>query len=223
MLRKMLLVATAAFFVASASIGLRAAQIPLFSSTSTPSAVACQESSQEVNCLNALINAINSGVAGYYAALLGPINSIATTTQQTLGSITVPTSTLSSPGQSLRIRCYGTTNADISSRTIVLAFGSDSISSGAWSVASSPWELELLVTAATSTNTVAVGRGSYASLGTLYGTPSLVGAITVTPTATNDLVDLLTSAQTVSCKTTQGLGATAAEVVLEDLYIEQVK
>jgi hypothetical protein len=228
MLRKVLLAATAAFLIASAAVSLRAANIPLFSSTTNPTAAACEESSQNVNCLNSLINNINSGVAGYYAAVIGPIGNTATTVQQTLASVTIPSGTLSVPGTSYRIHAFGTTNADVASRTIVLSFGQNSITTGAWSVASSPWELELLVTAATPTNSVSFGRGSYAALGTILGTtiigtPVIVGAITVTPTATNDLVDLLTSAQTIKVQTTQGLGATASEVTLEELYIEQVK
>ena len=222
MLRKLMVAAFALFLATSSWISLRAANIPLFSSTTTPSAASCQEASQETACLNALINAINSGVAGYYAAVLGPVTSISTLSAVTLGSISVPTSTLSTPGQSLHARCYGLESSDTASKTITLSFGGFTVSTGQFGTAAvnGAWELELLVTAATSTNTVGFGRGSIqapaATAANLTG-----GATTVTPVATNDLIDLLTAPITIKCQSTAG--ALVGSATMENLYVEQVK
>jgi len=221
MLRKLMVAAFALFLATSSWISLRAANIPLISGTSTPSAAACSEASQEVACLNALINQINTGVAGYYAAVIGPATTN-TAVSQTLGSISIPTSTLSVPGQAIHAHCYGLSSSDTVSKTINLSFGSFTVSTGPFgaNVANNAWELELLVTAATSTNTVGFGRGSIqapaATAGNLGG-----GATTVTPVATNDLIDLLTAPITVKCAASEG--GSVASTTMENLYVEQVK
>jgi hypothetical protein len=104
MLRK--LSAAVAAVLLSASLAL-AANLPLFSGAAGGG---CSEASQLVPCLNQTIQAINSGVAG----LLGSSVVQATTTQttiQTLGTVTLPAGTLASPGQSIRIKAFGTGTA----------------------------------------------------------------------------------------------------------------
>jgi hypothetical protein len=216
MLRKFYLAAVAAFLITAAAVSLRAATIPLFSNSTTPTYAACEESSQTVSCINALINAINSGVAGYYASAFGPVAAQATSTEQTFASISIPTSTLVSNGQSLRARCYGTSATNASAKTIKLYFGSNVLIAPVFTTSAGNWELEILATALVptnqiltiATNTMQVGRGTFATS-------------VVSPVATNDLVDSLAAPIVVKC--TYITDATAAELTMEDLYIEQVK
>ena len=221
MLRKITIAALAVFLTTAAWVSLRASNIPLFSPTTNPTYAACEEASQTINCLNALIGQINSGVYGYYASVIGPVQTT-TQTLQTLGSVTIPTSTISVPGQGFHARCYGNTSSDILTKTINLSFGGFTVSTGAFGAtsATNAWELELFVTAATATNTVGMGRGSYQ--GTVATTSTVaVGAVTVTPVATNDLVDNLASPIIVKCAAQEGAGVASA--TMENMYIEKVQ
>ena len=221
MLRKITIAALAVFLTTAAWVSLRASNIPLFSNSTNPTYASCEESSQTINCVNSLINSINSGVYGYYASVIGPATNT-TQTLQTLGSVTIPTSTISVPGQGFHARCYGISSSDIITKTINLSFGGFSVSTGPFGAtsATNAWELELFVTAATATNTVGMGRGSYQ--GTVATTSTVaVGAVTVTPVATNDLVDNLASPIVVKCQALEG--SSVASTTMENLYIEKVQ
>lgn len=210
MLRKITIAALAVFLTTAAWVSLRASNIPLISGTTSPSAVACSEASQEIACLNNLINQINSGVAGYYAAILAPVAASATSTEQTLASVAVPTGAIASPGQALRLRCSGISAANVSAKTIKLYWGNNVYSSGSFAGSASGWDLEMLVIAATTTNTISTARGTQATT-------------VIAPVASTDFntVDQINGPVTVKCTgTTDG---TASEVTLETLYIEQVK
>ena len=76
--------------------------------------------------LNQVIQSVNSGVGGLQNAQTGAVSTSATTAETTLQSYTLPASTLSAAGQSLRVTCWGTTSATSTNKTIKLYFGSTS-------------------------------------------------------------------------------------------------
>jgi hypothetical protein len=170
----------------------------------------CAEGSQLQACLNGLIQTINPGVAGLVLSIPGPTSSTGTTAEQTLVSATIPTNTIVTPGQSLRITCAGNTAANGNTKAAKLYLGTFSVSTGNFTTSAETWKLELLVTmAATPSNTVGVADG-------------LINTTVVAPVVTNNLTDLYTGALTAKCTATQGT-ASAADVVQDVFLIEQVK
>jgi hypothetical protein len=96
-----------------------AANLPLFTGAAGGG---CSEASQLVSCLNQTILSVNSLTAG----LLGSSPAQATTTGtsiQALGTVTIPGGTLATPGQSIRIKCFGTGTAT-GTNTLTVQVGS---------------------------------------------------------------------------------------------------
>ncbi len=114
-----LFAAMVAVLLLALSPSVYAANIPLFTGATGGG---CSEASQLVPCLNQTIQAVNVGVAG----LLGSSPTQATTTGtsiQTLGTVTIPGGTLATPGQSIRIKCFGT-GTSTGTNTLTVQVGS---------------------------------------------------------------------------------------------------
>lgn len=136
-MRKHLLLLSCAALLACGSIAL-AANIPLFSG---PTA---NEPSQTNATENSLIQNIIAGVNGYIAGTYN-LQSVNTTGLQGLATTTIPTNTLSVPGQGLRLRCWGVTNGNTNTKAAQLYLGSKTVSTGPFSVANSRWDLNMQV------------------------------------------------------------------------------
>ena len=208
MLRKILAGLSALVVIAALAVpatrSARSASLPYFSGPN------CAEGSQLLACLNQLIQKINPGVAGLVLSIPGPTNSTATTVEQTLASATIPTNTIQSPGQSLRLTCAGNTAATSTNKTVHLYLGAFEVSSGTMSTSAETWELDMVVTmAATPTNTVGVGKG-------------LSNTTAIAPVVTNNVTDNFATALTAKCTVTQGT-ASANDTVQDVFLIEQVK
>ena len=184
-----------------------AAFIPILS-PNNPAGIACSEPSQSLYCYNQIIGTVNSYL-GLVAAQPGAVNGAALTSEQTLATTTLPGGTLGAAGQSLIIRCNGTTSSAGHNNTAKLYFGQYSFSSGTMSTASASWELELLITATSTTASVGNGRGTFSTT-------------VIAPTVTVDSVDVLTGGIVAKCTGTQGT-ASAADIVLDNFIVEQVK
>lgn len=173
------------------------------------------EPSQIIPLVNALIQQINQNVSGLVAAQVGPVTSTATTAVQTLATTPIPSGTLQSSGQSLRLKCAGFTAANTNVKAVSLSFGSAVVTSGAINISGARWNLDLLITAVTPTaNFVAIGGGQLTS--TTISTPVAIVAQQVTS-------DNLATSLTASCQSQQSGAAGAAEVVMENFLVEQVK
>jgi len=203
------ILAVLAAITASAAVAF-AANIPLLSG------VQYSDPSQLLATVNAAISSINTNGPGLYAAQPGPTASIATTVLQVLGTTVVPTGTLTSPGQSFRIKCSGIASSDTNSKQVGIYFGTGAVAStAAFTVASAYWNVDLLVTAVTATaNTVYTGEAQFGNSASV-GTPSSI-------VVGQDTTDNLSGAITVSCQAKQGTSA-AGDVTMEDLLVEQVK
>src|ERR1700689_2976790 len=131
---------------------------------------------------NQLIQNINTYAPGIVAVQPGPVADIASPVEYTFATTTVPTGTLTAPGQALRITCSGITSNDSNTKTAKLYWGTGvSISSGAFATGGTVWELQLLVMAATSpvtANTVYSGHSiisSASAVGWALGIPNVLG------------------------------------------------
>lgn len=200
--------------------GIAAAAFIPFLTPNSPAGIACSEPSQSLYCYNQIIGTVNSYL-GLVGALPGPQATTATTAEQTLATTVIPPGTLSVPGQTLRLRCGGTTAGNVDLKAAKLYFGTGAtVSTGNFGNnftggVGTSYELELLVTAVTATaNSVYIGRGS------ITGAASVATA--VNPTVGNDLTDNLSNGVTVKCTATLGL-ASAGDLTQQLFLIEQVK
>jgi hypothetical protein len=163
-----------------------------------------------LGALNYLINQLNLNT-GWLGVQVGPITSTATTAEQTLAQTIIPGGTLTTPGQTLVMRCGGLTASNNHTKTINLYFGQYEYSTPAISSIGAAFELEMTITAVTATaNEVMFSRGS-------YGPPSVSG-LTLAPNASNDTYDNLTGNITAKCTVTQGT-ASASDTTLYDFVI----
>ena len=191
--------------------GIAAAAFIPFLTPNSPAGIACSEPSQSLYCYNQIIGQVN-GFLGLVAALPGPVASVATTAEQTLATTPLPPGTLTTAGQTLRLKCGGTTASNGNTKSAKLYFGTGAtISTGNFTASGVAWELELIVSAngLTQPNSQFLGRGSESTT-------------TVAPVAGQNTTDNLSNAVTAKCTVTQGT-ASAADLTLEDFIIEQVK
>ena len=160
---------------------------------------------------NNLINQINADTAGLSQFIPGPIQSTATTNEQTLATTSVPAGQIASSGQGLDILCSGTTAANTNTKTVHLYFGSVEYSTAAMSTSAESWYLELIVNAnaTPASNAVYMGRG-------------LTNTTAVAAVAGVDSSDPWNAAITVKCTVAQGT-ASASDTTLEQFLIQQIK
>jgi hypothetical protein len=211
-MRKLLSIFAATLTAAIIAGGVAWSAFIPFLTPNSPAGIACSEPSQSLYCYNQIIGTVN-GYLGLVAALPGPIASTATTGEQTLATTPLPPGLLSVAGQTLRLRCGGTTASNGNTKSAKLYFGTGAtISTGNFSTSGAAWELELLVTAGT---TIATANSVYIGRGTQNTT-------VVAPVSGNNLTDNLSNAVTAKCTVTQG-SASAADMTLEDFIIEQIK
>lgn len=170
------------------------------------------QASNLLGALNSIIQDIQT-YTGLVAALPGTVASSATTVEQTFATTTIPTGTLALPGQTLIMRCAGTTGANTNNKTAHLYWGAYEFSTATMSTSAESWELEMTVTAATAAS--ATANNVIYSRGTTNTT-------VVAPTVTNDFVDLNSGGVTVKCTGTQGT-ASAADMTMYDFIVFQEK
>ncbi len=119
MLKKILTGTVAVFFAA----GLAAASnISLLSGPQDPS--------QLLATVNSLIQSINFGVNGRLTAVVASASNT-TTAEQTLATYTLPANRIAATGDAVRIKCWGSTAANVDLKTIKLYFGATNFSSSA--------------------------------------------------------------------------------------------
>lgn len=170
-----------------------------------------QDPSQLNASLNALLTNINAGVNGIIANLSTTVASTATTVEQNLASVSIPASTLTKSGQSVKARCSGLLAANTHTSTIKLYYGTSSVSTAATPGTGNPYfNLELLV-----------AYDASATAGKYVGTGQ-IGSTMVAVVATSNTTDNMASALTAKCTTTQGT-ASASDTLLMNFLVEQVK
>lgn len=202
--RKLLLVTSA--LAIGLALAARAADLTPFTGPQDPSQINAS--------LNSLENQIQAGMNGLIASQASTVSATATTAEQNLASQVIPV-TLRKSGQSLRLRCAGTTAANTHNKTIKLYYGTSVFTSPTISSTGVNWEMELLVTYnASSTSGKYLGRGTYgqmAASGTVMG-----------PVATANTTDQMAGNLTAKCTATLGT-ASALDVELMDFIVEQIK
>lgn len=170
------------------------------------------EPSQIIAIINTLIQQLNANGTGVVASQTGPTTSIATTVVQTFATTPIPSGTLNQPGQTLRLKCWGSTPANTDTKWVGLTFGSTTVTSGAFTQSAAPWSLDLTITSVTTTaNYVAQGQGL---VGTTIATNS-----TFSRQVTSDNLGV---ANTASCTGQQGTSI-AADILMLGFTVEQVK
>lgn len=179
---------------------LRAAQLPYVTGV--------QEASQLQAALNQLIGSINSGVAGLVSAQTGAVGTGADTTEDTMQQYTLPGGTLATAGQSIRVRCWGTTGADINNKSMKLYFGGSSVATPVAATNAKGWFLELLVMKTGANAQSVLGQG------TVDVTP--VSPVSITGT------DVDTAGVLIKCTGTNGT-AVANDVLSRGMTVEVIK
>jgi hypothetical protein len=204
LIMRKLLLASAALLV-SGAVAL-AANVPFISGPGP------NEPSQTNATINGVIQSIISGVNGIIAAQPGPVATTATTIAQTFATTTIPTSTLSIPGQAIRAKCWGVGSSSTNTKSVALNFGTGVVvTSGSMTAANQQWGIDLVVQAVTATaNYVAIGTGEFGS--TLM--PTLSKQVTADNLSTG--LTLSCTGQTPSAVETNGL-------TMEGFLVEQVK
>ena len=110
--------------------------------------------------VNQLIQSINTGVTGVPNIQYVSAASPAGTAENTLLSYSIPANTLSAPGKTLRITCWGATAANGNNKTMKLYYGASSITTATAATNAKGWYLELIVTRQnTSATQVVFGKG----------------------------------------------------------------
>jgi len=167
----------------------------------------CNEASQLLSCLNQVIQSINSGVGGLNNAQTAAVALPSTTTaEQTLQTYTLPSSTLATAGQSLRVTCWGTTGANANNKTMKLYFGGTSIATATAATNAKGWYLDYIVMRRTATTQGFLGRG-------------VVDTTAVSPGVT-DAAETLSGAIVIKCT---GTAATASDITANGMIVESIK
>lgn len=198
-MRKLLLGSAAVLLTGAVAL---AANLPFFSGPIDPS--------NFISNFNGYVQTMNSALPGMVANQSGPTASIATTAVQTLATTPIATGTLNAPGQTLRLRCWGSTPANGDNKWVSLVFGSTTVTSGQFSTSSELWQLDLQVTAVTAT-------ANYMAVGGARLNNTLAGMVSQQVTSDN-----LASGLTASCNAQQGTSI-AADVLLLGFTVEQMK
>jgi hypothetical protein len=207
-MRKLLL-ASAALLV-SGAVAL-AANVPFISGPGP------NEPSQTNATINGVIQSIISGVNGIIAAQPGPVATTATTIAQTFATTTIPTSTLSIPGQAIHAKCWGIGSGSTNTKSVALNFGTGVVvTSGSMAAANEQWGIDLYVQAVTVT-------ANYAALGTgLFGTAVVTS--TLMPTVSKQVTaDNLSTGLTLSCTGQTPSAVETNGLTMEGFLVEQVK
>lgn len=176
---------------------------------SLPNFTGPQDPSQLNATLNTLNQNIRTGVNGLVAVYTSTVNSAATTNEQTLASASIPANTLSSAGQSLRLRCDGRFNTGHAG-VVTLYYGTSSVATVSAQQTGNAFNLNLLVTYDAS------------ATASKYSGGGVVGTTVVAAVASPNTTDNMASALTAKCTTTQGT-ASASDVSLMNFIVEQVK
>lgn len=161
--------------------------------------------------LNQLIIAINSGVGGLQNAQTGAVSTGATTVESTLQSYTLPGGTLATPGQAVRITCWGATSANSNTKLIKLYFGSTSYATPAQASNGQSWWVQLLVMRTAATTQATYGTG-------VAGTGSLTPVAVVASAG----AETLASGVLIKCTGTNGT-ASASDITANGMIVELVK
>jgi hypothetical protein len=158
--------------------------------------------------LNQLIQSINNGVGGLINAQTAAVATAATTVEQTLQTYSLPASTLSTAGQSVRATCWGTSGAGASNaRSVKLYFGSTAVTTPV--LASTGWSVSYIAMRRTATTQGFDGTA-------FYGDNK-----TISPTVA-DGAETLTAAVVIKCTGTDNV-ASASGITANGMIVELVK
>lgn len=166
--------------------------------------------SQVLGTVNTVIQNINSGVGGLLNAQTAAVATGAGTTEQTLQQYTMPANQLSAAGQSVRIRCWGSTAANANNKTRRLYFGASVIATATEAANAQRWVLEMVV----------MRTGSATQSVSATG---LAGTASVTPLSyVNQGTDDLTAGVLIKCTGTDGTDS-AGDITANGMIVEQIK
>ncbi len=165
-----------------------------------------QDPSQLLAVVNNLIQTLNTTVSRIGVATTG-VDSAATSGEQTLMQYTVPGGLLANAGDSIRIRCWGTTATNADNKAMKLYFGSSSITTATAATSNKGWNLQMTVMRRTATTQAVDSTGQ-------------VDTTLVTP-ANTDGAETLASGVLVKCTTTTA--GTAADVTAKGLLVEAIR
>jgi hypothetical protein len=135
----------------------------------------------------------------------------ADTTEDVLQTYTLPASTLSAAGQSLRVTCWGSTGATANNKTMKLYFGASVVSTVTAASNAQKWWLDVVVMRTAAATQQVLGRG-------VAGTGSLTPVAVYTNSGTDDL----TAGVVIKCTGTNGTAA-ANDVVANGMITELIK
>lgn len=169
------------------------------------------EASQILNTINTLIRNINGGVGGLLNAQTAAVSTGTGTSEQVLQQYTMPAGVLASPGQAVRVTCWGTTGATSNNKTRKLYFGTTNTLTTATEAANAqPWFLQLTVMYTGAATESTWGQG-------------LAGTGGVTPLSTTiQGTDSLTAAVLIKCTGTDGTSQ-AADITANGMLVELIK
>ncbi len=197
MLKKILTGTVAVFFAA----GLAAASnISLLSGPQDPS--------QLLNTVNTLIQSINFGVNGRLTAVVTAASNT-TSAEQTLATYTLPANRIAATGDAVKIKCWGTTAANVNLKSVKIYFGATSFSSATLGGApnNKKFILDMMVVRTAAATQIINGQL----------------AMDLTPisiqTSTSG-TDSFASNVTIKCT---GTGASNSDITMEGMLVEQVK
>lgn len=181
-----------------------AANIPLLSGPNY------SDPSQVLATSNAVIQAVNNGVGGLINAQTAAVATGTGTSEQILQTYTMPANQLSSAGQAVRVRCWGTTGATANNKTRKLYFGASVITTATEAANAQNWVLELVV--------MRTGAATQSVSGT-----GLAGTGGVTPISyINQGTDDLTAGVVIKCTGTDAVSA-AGDITANGMIVEQIK
>lgn len=160
--------------------------------------------------MNQLVQSINAGVGGLLNAQTAAVSTGTGTSEQTLQTYTLPANTLTAAGQSLRIKCWGTTGATANNKTRKLYFGASVITTATEAANAQNWTMTLFVMRTGSATQAVEGSG-------------LAGTGGVTPISyVNQGTDDFTTALTIKCTGTDGTSA-ASDITANGMTVELIK
>lgn len=201
MIKRLLAAAITGLMLCGAAM---AANLPLLSGPNY------SDPSQVLPTVNTVIQAVNSGVGGLINAQTAAVATGTGTSEQILQTYTMPANQLSTAGQAVRIRCWGTTGATANNKTRKLYFGASVITTATEAANAQNWVLELVV--------MRTGAATQSVSGT-----GLAGTGGVTPISyINQGTDDLTAGVVIKCTGTDATSA-AADITANGMIVEQIK
>lgn len=195
-------------FIAAALLSLLAipagaANLPLLSGSQY------SEPSQVLATVNTVIQNINAGVSGLLSNSLAQFSTAAGTTEQTMFTYTLPPNGLAI-GQSIDVRCWGSTGATANNKTRKLYYGAAVITTATEAANAQPWMLHYVVTRTASATEAFSGDG-------LAGT----GGVTPLNTVTQGTDDG-TAAVVIKCTGTDGTSA-AGDILANGMVVQAIR